>query len=53
METKMHPIFQSYREYVAKCIVESTEPKSLSEFTGSNDALKVEETEEELTHERN
>ena len=39
----MHPIFESYREYVAKCVTENTEPKLLSEFTGSNDALEVED----------
>jgi len=39
----MNPIFQAYREYVAKCIVEGIEPKTLTEFTGSEASLKIED----------
>lgn len=47
METtyEMHPTFKSYREFVAMCIEKGEEIPTLSEFTGSVEAFKVEDTE--------
>ena len=46
MEPELHPIFKSYREYVALCIEKNEDVPTLSEFTGSGEPFKVEEEPE-------
>jgi hypothetical protein len=44
----MNPIFASYREYVAQCLESNTEVPTLTEFTGSAESFKIEETTEDV-----
>lgn len=45
MEYEMHPIFKSYREYVAQCINNEAEVPTLTEFSESKEPFKFGESE--------